>query len=106
MALKGKVYKFSDLKKGKTYKFSDLKKTAKKTTSKKKTAPPKISRRLPASFPLKSILVTVTEEDIKNGIRVEAEDCPIAIACKRAVGLPCRVSAFVDDTHPPRDDCW
>lgn len=55
MALKGKVYKFSDLKKGKTYKFSDLKKTAKKTTSKKKTAPAeyfaKASCIIPAQVP-------------------------------------------------------
>ena len=48
--------------------------------------------------------INVTAEDIKNGECGNSEKCPVAIACKRAVGLPCRVNTNVQDDSG--DDCW
>jgi hypothetical protein len=48
------------------------------------------------------IKIDVTDEDIKKGQSFESEECPVALAIKRATGLPVRVNTNGD----VREDSW
>jgi hypothetical protein len=43
---------------------------------------------------MKTITINVTSEDISKGEQFSCGNCPVALACKRAFGCPCAVSAF------------
>jgi hypothetical protein len=51
---------------------------------------------------MKTITLSVTDEDIEFGNPGESESCPIARAFERATGVPCSVS---EDTIEFRDSC-
>lgn len=38
---------------------------------------------------LKTVMVNVTQEDISDGLRFNAFECPVAIALRRATGKDC-----------------
>ena len=38
--------------------------------------------------------INVTQEDIKLGVPTDECKCPIALACRRAIGMPVRVDAY------------